>query len=57
MKTVDGRTQEPMERVVISVSEAMSGTIISLMAERKGMLSDMITHHGQTTLQFDAPTR
>lgn len=56
-KEIDGIKQEPIEQVVINVDEAMSGTIIELLSNRKGQMKDMQTHHWQTTLQFDVPTR
>ncbi|PID35017.1 MAG: translational GTPase TypA, partial [candidate division SR1 bacterium] len=56
-KEVDGSRQEPIEQVVVNVDEVLSGTIIELLSNRKGQMTDMQTHHGQTTLQFEVPTR
>lgn len=56
-KVENGVKMEPIEHVVISVDESLSGTIIDLLAKRKGQMTDMMTHHGLTTLQFDVPTR
>ncbi len=56
-KMEDGKKMEPIEHVVISVDETLSGTIIDLLAKRKGQMTDMMTHNGMTTLQFDIPTR
>lgn len=53
----NGQKTEPIEHVVISVDEKLSGTIIDMIAQRKGMMTDMTTHNSLTTLQFDVPTR
>ena len=47
-----------METAVIDVPEEHSGTIISLLAERKGVLINMSTlSDGSSRLEFDIPAR
>lgn len=48
---------EPVESVVINVADELSGTIIQMLNERKGMMQNMISDNGVTTLEFHVPTR
>ena len=57
IKHEGGQKLEPIENLVINVDEALSGTIIEMISNRKGMMTNMTTHHGQTTLEFEIPTR
>lgn len=57
LKTENWKKMEPIERVVISVDEWMSGTIIDMLAKRKWQMTDMMNHNWLTTIQFDVPTR
>lgn len=57
MKKEDGHTMEPIETVVVNVADDLSGTIITMLSDRKGMMTDMVSHNGQTTLTFECPTR
>lgn len=57
MKEIDGKKQEPVEQVVINVEDALSGTIINMLNERKGMMQNMISEGWVTTLEFYVPTR
>ena len=57
MKKEDGHLMEPIETVVVSVDDALSGDIITMLSNRKGIMSDMNSHNGLTTLRFDVPTR
>ncbi|MFA5748015.1 MAG: translational GTPase TypA [Candidatus Absconditabacterales bacterium] len=56
-KKVDGHKMEPIESVVINVDDALSGTVIDMLANRKGKMISMNSHNGLTTLQFEVPTR
>ncbi len=56
-KIENWQKMEPIEHVVISIDEKLSGTIIDIIANRKGQMTDMTTHNWLTTLQFDVPTR
>jgi GTP-binding protein len=57
MKREDGHLMEPIEQVVIVVADELSGTIITMLSDRKGLMTDMVSHNGQTTLTFECPTR
>jgi GTP-binding protein len=57
MKREDGHLMEPIETVVVNVADELSGTIITMLSDRKGMMTDMVSHNGQTTLTFECPTR
>ncbi len=57
MRDVPGGKEEPMEQVVIDVPETSSGTIINMLAQRKGEMVDMRTNEGQTRMEFKVPTR
>lgn len=56
-KKVDGKTQEPYETLIITVDEGVAGSIIQLISDRKGLMQGMTTDNGQTTLEFEIPTR
>lgn len=57
MKEVDGHKQEPIEHVAITVSDDLAGTVIQMLADRKGMMTNMFSEHGMTNLEFEVPTR
>lgn len=57
MKKEDWHLMEPIETVVVNVADELSGTIITMLSDRKGMMTDMVSHNGQTTLTFECPTR
>ncbi len=52
-----GNKEEPIEQVIIDVPETSSGTIINMLAQRKGEMVDMRTTDGQTRMEFKVPTR
>lgn len=52
-----GQKQEPIEEVVISVPEEYSGTVISKLNLRKGMMQEMNNENGYVSMQFMVPTR
>lgn len=56
-KKVDGKTHEPYETLIITVEEAVAGSIIQLISDRKGIMQSMSTDAGQTILEFEIPTR
>jgi GTP-binding protein len=54
----NGKKLEPMEQAVIDVPEEFSGTIISMLSERKGNLVSMATlSDGSVRLEFSIPAR
>lgn len=57
MKKVDGSLHEPVERVIVSVPEEYSGTVISRLNLRKGLMEYMESENGYTKLEFLVPTR
>jgi len=54
---IDGNVCEPIEHVIIDVPEEFSGSIINMLAQRKGEMQDMKTEDGQCRLEFLVPTR
>ncbi len=57
MKRKDGRLQEPVERVVITVPDEYSGTVISKLNIRKGIMQSMSGRDGYSRLEYLVPTR
>jgi GTP-binding protein len=57
LREIDGAKHEPMESAVIHVPEEMSGAVIQALGKRKGIMQNMVTDNGQTTLEFEVPTR
>ncbi|MEE1038731.1 MAG: translational GTPase TypA [Eubacterium sp.] len=56
-KGPSGETLEPVEEVVISVPDEYSGSVISKLNVRKGMMTQMGTENGYTRLEYLVPTR
>ncbi|MDR0847275.1 MAG: translational GTPase TypA [Lactobacillales bacterium] len=58
VRSIDGVTSEPFERVQIDTPEEYMGSIIESLSQRKGEMKDMInTGNGQARLIFLAPAR
>ena len=57
IKEENGQKLEPYEEVTIDIPEAVTGTVMEKMSRRKGRLSDLKTHNGQSRLIFEIPTR
>lgn len=57
IKEENGQKMEPIEYVVINVDESLSGSVIQMLSDRKGMMQNMLTENGVTTLEFHVPTR
>ncbi len=53
----DGQKYEPFEEASIFVPEEYSGAIIEKLGKRRGIMSDMKTENGQTSMKFTIPTR
>lgn len=54
----NGEKLEPIEEVVISVPDEYSGTVISQLNLRKGMMTQMMSEgNGYTRIEYTAPTR
>ncbi len=57
-KDENGKRLEPIETAIIDVPEEFSGTVISMLAERKGNLVNMSTlNDGSTRLEFSISAR
>lgn len=57
-KDENGKKLEPMEVAVVDVPEEFSGSIISMLSERKGSLINMSTlSDGSVRLEFSIPAR
>ncbi|MDD2565902.1 MAG: translational GTPase TypA [Candidatus Gracilibacteria bacterium] len=56
-KEEDGKKLEPMEAVIVIVPESNAGTIIEKLGKRKGIMKDMKTENGITSMEFEVPTR
>lgn len=57
MKNVDGQRLEPVERVIAIVPDVYSGSVISELSIRKGLMDTMSTEDGYTRVEFLVPTR
>lgn len=56
-KEENGQKMEPMETLVVSVEDDLSWTIIDMLAPRKGLMQNMNSENGLTTMEFLIPTR
>ncbi|MEY3197623.1 MAG: hypothetical protein RL023_217 [Candidatus Parcubacteria bacterium] len=56
-KVVDGVKMEPIEQLIINVDESLAGSIIENISNRKGMMTNLNTLNGLTTIEFEVPTR
>ena len=56
-KGENGHLLEPIEEVVIDVPDEYSGSVISKLNIRKGMMQQMRSENGYTRLEYLAPTR
>ncbi|HBA36874.1 TPA: translational GTPase TypA [Candidatus Falkowbacteria bacterium] len=57
IKEENGEKMEPFEELTIDIPEAMTGVVIDKISRRKGRMSDLKTHNGQSRLLFEIPTR
>ncbi|MEG2457403.1 MAG: translational GTPase TypA [Bacilli bacterium] len=57
MQEENGRKLEPFERVLITVPNEMSGTVINDINERKGLMQTLSNNLTHTKLEFLVPTR
>ncbi|MGH2539799.1 MAG: GTP-binding protein, partial [Actinomycetota bacterium] len=57
-RTVDGKQQEPMERVAVDAPEEFLGVISQLLAMRKGRMEQMVNHGtGWVRMEYLVPAR
>ena len=57
-RTIDGRVQEPVERLSVDIPEDYLGVVTQLMALRKGRMEQMVNHGtGWIRLEYLVPAR
>ena len=57
-KTLDGKTMEPVEMLVIDCPEQFIGVVIEKLGSRKGKMSKMVNNgSGRVRLEFHIPSR
>lgn len=56
-KGPNGEKLEPIEEVIVNVPDEYSGTVISKLNVRKGMMTHMASENGYTRLEYRVPTR
>lgn len=56
-KGEDGRKLEPIEEVVVTLPAQYSGTVISKLNLRKGMMVQMSEENGYNRIEYHVPTR
>ena len=57
-REIDGKVQEPTERLTVDVPEEHLGTVTELMGTRKGMLEQMTNHGtGWVRMEYVVPSR
>ncbi|MFA6039293.1 MAG: translational GTPase TypA [Candidatus Peribacteraceae bacterium] len=57
LREEDGVQKEPIEHAIIDVPDEFTGTVIEMLAKRKGEMLDMKSQEGHTRLEFKVPTR
>jgi len=57
MHKEDGVLLEPVERVILNVPDEYSGTVISKLNLRKGLMEGMASENNYTKLEYIVPTR
>ena len=57
MRNINGVRSEPVEKVLVTMPEGFSGTVISKLNERKGVMNAMNTENGYSKMEFSVPTR
>ena len=57
LQKIDGEIYEPVEEVVCSVPTEYSGSVISKLNLRKGVMVDMAEEGSYTRIEYKAPTR
>jgi len=58
LKEIDGKKNEPMERLIIDTPEEYQGVIIEKLSKRKALMQDMVpTSEGHLRITFTIPAR
>ncbi|MBU81278.1 MAG: translational GTPase TypA [Chloroflexi bacterium] len=57
-RTIDGKLNEPMERLSVDAPDEHMGAVSKLMAARKARMLEMVNHgHGRVRMEFVVPAR
>lgn len=54
---IDGVLNEPFEIAIVNVPDEMAGSVIQALSQRKGIMRNMQSKDGFTSLEFEIPTR
>ncbi len=57
MHREEGKLMEPVERVIVTVPDAYSGTVISKLNLRKGLMESMSAENDYVKIEYIVPTR
>ena len=57
LHNVEGKIHEPFEKVIVTLPDEYSGTVISKLNLRKGIMQSMGTENGYTKVEYLVPTR
>ncbi|HNW55767.1 MAG TPA: translational GTPase TypA [bacterium] len=57
IKEIDGQKMEPFEELTIDLPDSFSGIVIEKISRRRGQMTGLKQHNGQTRLSFEIPTR
>lgn len=57
VKEIDGVKSEPVEELTIDVPEELSGTVINMVTQKKGMMLSMNPKGERVVLEFEIPSR
>ncbi|MBT3704746.1 translational GTPase TypA [Candidatus Peregrinibacteria bacterium] len=57
MQDIDGKKHEPIEYAVINLPDEIKGPVIEALGRRKGIMKNISSRNGNTTLEFEVPTR
>jgi GTP-binding protein len=57
IKEIDGQKHEPVEELTIDLPEAVSGTAINMVTQRKGIMLSMVPKGDRVILEFEIPSR
>lgn len=57
MREIDGKKHEPIESAVANVPDAMAGMVIEALGKRKGIMQNISSRNGNTTIELQVPTR
>jgi len=56
-REINGKRHEPVEQVIIDTPEESSGSVITMLGRRGGLMQDMRSKDGHTRMEFLIPTR